>query len=433
LWTVAAASLFGCGGDNGTAGAAGAGGEDALALACPPHFADCDGDPTNGCEGALSTSPDNCGACGVKCQARDHEAPLCSAGACIHICEVDFADCNGDPADGCEVDVARDVVHCGGCERSCKTSCEKGVCDVITLATGQAQPAAIAVDDTSVYWANMAELAAGGGSIMKVAKAGGAPSTLAEKQSAPGSIALDGASIYWVNIGTPPLFADGAVLTAAKDGSGAPVEIIAGQAAPYGIAVQGSTVYWTTTAEVLMIDKDNPSAQPVVLASGQNRPFEIVAVGSLIYWVNRGTQTGDVANPDGSVMMLSTGGSPVVLAENLTLASGLTLDTVGAYLYFRVRGAIMRLPRSGGPAEVFLDGFDAVPWQIAADATTVYWTEAGRVGGIMSAPSVSPKQKTPLVPNQTYLWGIALDQTSVYWSTSGDGNPMTGSIAKIDR
>src|SRR5215203_3918098 len=104
LFAVVAASLSGCG-DETAPGAPGAGGADAGALACPSDFADCDGDPTNGCEGALSTSAENCGSCGVKCQAADHESPLCSAGACIRVCEAGFADCNGDPADGCEVDV----------------------------------------------------------------------------------------------------------------------------------------------------------------------------------------------------------------------------------------------------------------------------------------------------------------------------------------
>src|SRR5262245_37279460 len=108
LLAAVAASQGGC---DGSSGATGAGGGDAGALSCPPGFADCDGDPSNGCEGALSTSADNCGACGVKCQVAAHEAPLCSAGACIRVCDTGFADCNGDPADGCEVDTLSDLAH----------------------------------------------------------------------------------------------------------------------------------------------------------------------------------------------------------------------------------------------------------------------------------------------------------------------------------
>jgi hypothetical protein len=431
LFAVVAASLFGCGSDKDPSGA---GGEDAVALACPARFADCDGDPTNGCEGALSTSAENCGACGVKCQAADHASSLCSAGACIRVCEAGFVDCNGDPADGCEVDAMSDVAHCGACGRSCKNTCVKGGCDLITLASGQAEPGFVTLDETSVYWVNMAGFNAGVGSIMKVAKGGGAPVTLADKQSGPQSIALDEASIYWVNTGTPPAFTDGTVLKVAKDGSGVPTEIAAGQAAPYGIALQGNALYWTTRDQVLMIDKTDPSAKPTVLASGQIRPREIVATGAAIYWVNLGTLTENEAKPDGSIMMLPQGGAPVALAENLKLAVGLTLDTVAAYLYWCTERAITRVPAFGGPPEVFMEGLTAPPWRIAADAATVYWTELLPLVGSVNTAAVSTKQKISLAPNQTFPWGIAIDQTSVYWASYGDGkNPMTGSVTKIDR
>jgi hypothetical protein len=431
LLAVVAASLWGCG---GSGGATGAGGGDAGALSCPPGFADCDGDPTNGCEGALSTSAESCGACGVMCRAADHEAPLCSAGACIRVCDAGFADCNGDPADGCEIDAMSDAAHCGDCARSCKSACVKGACDVVILASGQEEPAAIAIDATSVYWANVGS-SAGMGSIMKVDKGGGTPVTLADKQNVPGgAIALDAASIYWINMGTPPSFTDGSVWTVTKDKSTVPVEIAAGQAAPYGIAVQGSALYWTTVDQVMMIDKGNPAAKPVALATTQRRPREVVALGTAIYWVNFGTVTGNVHNGDGSVMMLPQGGVPAALVENLTLASGLAVDTTLAYLYWSVEGAIMRVPLGGGPPEVFVDGLVLSPWKIAADAATVYWTELVSFGGTVNAAAVSTRQQIPLVPNQTWPWGIAIDQTSVYWASYSDGkNPMTGSIMKIDR
>jgi hypothetical protein len=34
-------------------------------------------------------------------------------------CEGGFADCNDDPADGCEINYATDVANCGGCGKKC--------------------------------------------------------------------------------------------------------------------------------------------------------------------------------------------------------------------------------------------------------------------------------------------------------------------------
>jgi hypothetical protein len=80
-----------------------------------------------------------------------------------------------------------------------------------------------------------------------------------------------------------------------------------------------------------------------------------------------------------------------------------------------------------------VEGLTSPPWQIAADAATVYFTELSPIAAV-NAAAVSTRQIIPLVPNQTWPWAIAIDQTSVYFASYGDGeNPMTGSIAKIDR
>lgn len=87
-------------------------------FACEAGFDDCDGNPNNGCETDTETSVLHCGACGVACHLPNAEAE-CDGGACaIKRCNVGFADCNGVVADGCEVDLT-DPNHCGGCGRVC--------------------------------------------------------------------------------------------------------------------------------------------------------------------------------------------------------------------------------------------------------------------------------------------------------------------------
>lgn len=95
-------------------------------VACEPGWADCDGDPSNGCEADLS-DPTSCGACGVACGEQNTQLAECrqEAGggaddyACLTICQSGFADCNGLPNDGCEVNITNDSLNCGGCGLGC--------------------------------------------------------------------------------------------------------------------------------------------------------------------------------------------------------------------------------------------------------------------------------------------------------------------------
>ena len=111
----------------------------------------CDKDGYSTCNGSctdIANNHDNCGACGTKCG----EKQICSENACtdcpagmiscnnecihpnddsLHIascadatmkCSDGFADCNQNPADGCEVSTATDFFNCGGCGTLCDDS-----------------------------------------------------------------------------------------------------------------------------------------------------------------------------------------------------------------------------------------------------------------------------------------------------------------------
>jgi len=108
---------------------------------CTPGFGDCDADATNGCETDTRTTVAHCGGCGMACAARPNTAVTCADGTCAYACSAGFADCNADPSDGCEVDTRTTVAHCGGCGMTCATrpnttvTCAAGAC-VYACATG---------------------------------------------------------------------------------------------------------------------------------------------------------------------------------------------------------------------------------------------------------------------------------------------------------
>lgn len=155
-------------------------------MRCRANAADCDGLIDNGCEAALESDPQNCGACGTACApgelcwrgacgcpsgrtncngecVRTDDDPLncgacgnscggapasavtwacgegvipedatigCAKGKCQTMCADGRADCNGDfCGDGCETGIA-DTPNCGACGRACKDEevCVSGRC-----------------------------------------------------------------------------------------------------------------------------------------------------------------------------------------------------------------------------------------------------------------------------------------------------------------
>ncbi len=126
---------------------------------CPYGFADCDGDPANGCEADIETSNDHCGACGAAC------APdlFCGLSACRRGTEViDVA--ISDSGSACAA-LARGDVWCWGAneelqlgQRTRGVSLEPlrvpGVEDVVRLSAAVWEVCATLRDRTGVCWGN---------------------------------------------------------------------------------------------------------------------------------------------------------------------------------------------------------------------------------------------------------------------------------------
>ena len=105
-------------------------GADAAVLACSVSscvgtHADCNHNPSDGCE--IDTSDDlyNCGACGHDCTTLPHVAGnvSCNAGVCTFdgsACAPGYGICSSDPNNGCDT-VISSPGHCGGCSTACSS------------------------------------------------------------------------------------------------------------------------------------------------------------------------------------------------------------------------------------------------------------------------------------------------------------------------
>lgn len=86
---------------------------------CHAGMADCDGNPSNGCEVDLRGNRTHCGACGNECLA----AQTCDSDRCQTVCESGMTACSGR----C-VNTGSDRMNCGACGRICPTRCAGQIC-----------------------------------------------------------------------------------------------------------------------------------------------------------------------------------------------------------------------------------------------------------------------------------------------------------------
>jgi len=106
-------------------------------LECDSTHSDCNQLPSDGCEVNLLNSNQNCGLCGNVCNITNANSH-CSSGSCVlDSCIFPYADCNGDPSDGCETNLNSAVNNCGACNNTCKSAnatvtCNLGVCAIST-------------------------------------------------------------------------------------------------------------------------------------------------------------------------------------------------------------------------------------------------------------------------------------------------------------
>jgi len=108
---------------------------------CATGFGNCDGNAANGCETNTNTTVTHCGACGTMCPGADNAVPACAAGQCALTCTAGFADCDGNAANGCEVNTTTSANHCGGCGRACAVAngtagCAMSQCTVASCTAG---------------------------------------------------------------------------------------------------------------------------------------------------------------------------------------------------------------------------------------------------------------------------------------------------------
>lgn len=156
------------------------------------------------------------------------------------------------------------------------------------IATGAVGISSLALDDTSVYWADRF-----GGTVKSCARNGcdQGPTTLAEDQVEPFTVTTDATRVYWTNYAIGNLLTN--VVACAKTGcNGTPTELASGFFGPLGIAVDATAVYFSTynTGAIYSCPLAGCGTSPTVLASNETGAWSVAIDATNVYWaINAGT------------------------------------------------------------------------------------------------------------------------------------------------
>jgi hypothetical protein len=301
---------------------------------------------------------------------------------------------------------------CGG--KDCLGgACVAGACGPAVLASGQKEPRGIALFGEHVYWVTAS------GAVMRVGRTGGAPEQLAAGTKMV-SIAVDATGVFFTDEGA------GKVSMVPLAG-GAVVDLASGEPSPWGIALDGTNAYYSTSTAVRRV-RQAGGAAPEDVRTGLPTPRKVVIGSGRVFWLYE-SATGQAPTVES---MLLAGGGPQCHFNGQASPHGLAVDSTSIFHTLHLAapgGAIRKKPLSetcATEAKVVGSGL-ALPFELAVDATTVYWTVDQPNGAVVAVDKQGTAPPRELATGQDSPWGIAVDPSSgtLYWTNGGaDGAVM---------
>jgi len=293
-------------------------------------------------------------------------------------------------------------------------ACAAGRC-VVTLATGQGNTPAVAVDATRVYWVTDPAK----GAVLSIPLGGGTPTTLASNQSYGLGITVSNGVVYWTDNGT------GAVMQ--EPVGGGTISTFGTGGYVWGVAASATSVYWasaSTGTGGTITGKAIGGTSQFLVASGQNQSQWLALDSTSVYWTDWGQCPSDGGTCNGAVVKAPlAGGAPTTLAAGRGQPTGIATDGTNVYWADSNNHALLSVPVGGGSITTVASG--GTPIAVAIDASFVYWTSYA-TASILKAPLGSSGQAVTLVSSLNSPQAIAVDGTSVYWATySGEVGKVT--------
>jgi len=333
--------------------------------------------------------------------------------ACLIVCNEGFADCDGMPDNGCEIDLTS-ATNCGACGQDCLGGeCEEMLCQPVDLALSQSQPLGLDVEGDTIFWTNVV----GGTVVSHSINPGGGVTVIATGLTSPETVVADVSKVYWSDtfgVGA----GGGGIGRANHDGSELEPEwLSAADTENTRLLLDNATEVFALRITGGVVRASKVFASPVTIATGA--AWGGYLDGDMLYWADYGG--GQLLRADVS------GDGPfdveVIATGQPNIYGVFVLDDVA---YWTVEGDCM----AGTGGMVRARAIDALgpvvdiasdlrcPEDLVVDAEHVYWTEWNGAGSVWRS-NHDGSDATALFPALSA--GITADDTAIYWADQTDG------------
>lgn len=389
---------------------AGAAGQGPVSSSCGAGFDECDGKPETVCETSLDLIT-SCGDCETSCDSTNGTT-VCENQQCVlKGCDSGYADCNDDPVDACEVALTTDPANCGACGRDCAalgSTCATNMCAEIPLQ--KAQP--IGSDSSgNVNWTysqyGLLHTPFYGYTVRRYPLDGKATQVVWDspnKMTGTQAVLAVGDQVYWAEQGTGGNDFTSAVykktITAAADEL--PTLAFAPEWKPQFLRQQGNALYWFSGdyqsgdpaayiyTRALNAPLDDHGTKIMAVDQGtHNGILSFNVTSDALYWVSTKALSG-TANELRTAPL--AGGTPGVVpavsaAFPTTVVAGgyvpSVLQVAGATVYFNRHASDaadgIYSFKAGDAAPILVTKADSVT-SFVVDATYVYYTRQNTAG-----------------------------------------------------
>lgn len=267
-----------------------------------------------------------------------------------------------------------------------------GATTATDVVTGLVDPVRVVLEGDAVLWTELGSTGTDG-AVARAPKIGGAKVALATALSTPRDVVASPKYVFFVA-------ADGAIGRVARTATGAakPTAVVAAGGAPTALAVSGTDLWWTDGAAGTVSHVLQQGGDPAVVATGQPGARGLALTKTHAYF---SVASGAVAEGPSVRRVKLEGGTVETIAANQDVAGvgRVVLDEAYAYWLTSSGGStsVVRVAQTGVTTEVVatadssvLDGGAGLPvtaFDLAVDATAVYWTVSDGVqGAVLTVP-----------------------------------------------